>query len=120
MTIPNHLLTLLNEFGEAVCETPCEIEHYREFVTINVLKRQSITNGCSRFPYLSATEQVYRLVRYRVKSEYISEDIKIWVRDVRDYQRILTDRQCLIPKFLAMWQAAPESFVAPKDSDSLL
>ena len=88
MPLPQSLRESLAAIGQVAAELNCQFEGYREFVSIYRIHTNSIIGFQGRFPYYSNCEVIFRIIRFRVKSQDIEEDKDFCTQDLIDLQQV--------------------------------
>ncbi len=117
MSIPNRVRDILEANGQAAAEVPCAVEDCREFVSVWMAGSASIPNLERRYPYLSKSDRIYRVCRFRVRSELIRNDVNVSPDDLWDYQSLYISGAKILVQVLSMWLENLELLGRPADCD---
>ena len=115
MPLPESVRDILSSIGQAAAEVTCECEGCREFVSIYKVPGYSVQNRAERLPYFARADFIYRICRFRVRSELIEFDVNVSPDDLWDAQEMYFTDEDLLEQVLLMWQVEPSRLGRPVD-----
>jgi len=70
-----------------------------------------------RYPYYKHCDVVFRVIRFRVRSEKIERDENVWGPDLFGMQEIIVPDEEAVEYILRLWQVPLQSLVEPRHTD---
>jgi len=116
-TLPDNIRDTLSGVGQVAAELPCQIDGYREFVTVFKFQPSRVIGFVSQFPYLANCKVAYRLMRFRVDADMIRDDRDCCNSDLIGLQSIHVPTEEDVQSILKIWHVAPEMLRQPKETE---
>ena len=114
MTVWTEMYEILADVGQAATEVECATEGCREFVSVYAAKSDQIIGFATRFPYLSGNEIVFRVIRFRVESRFIDNDLSVGPNDLLNKQEIYLPDESAVEFILGVWKILPSDMKSPR------
>ena len=114
MAFPAIVKAVLADIGEVAAEVSCNIEGYREFVGVYAVQTSQVINFENRFPYFRDLDSVFRVIRFRVRSHFIEQDIHVGPNDLIGLQEIYLPSESDVEFVLGLWQLPAENLQSPR------
>jgi hypothetical protein len=115
--LPATVREILISLGEVAAELSCQIEGYREFVTIFRFQTAQVVGFQSQFPNLADCEVAFRLMRFRVGADLIRNDYDCCVSDLVGLQSIYVATEEDVLDVLQIWAVSAELLRAPRETE---
>jgi len=114
MAFPTDVQAVLSDIGEVAAEVSCNIDGYREFVGVYAVQTSQVINFKNRFPYFRDLEVVFRVIRFRVRSHLIEQNIHVGPNDLIGLQEINLPNESAVEFILDMWNVPLDSLLSPR------
>ena len=117
MMLPETVRATLASIGQVAAELPCQIDGYREFVSVFRFQTARHWGFQSQFPYLDNCDIAYEVQRYRVDAELIRIDYDFFNGDLVGLQSICVATEHDVVEILRMWAVPPEMLRSPRETE---
>jgi len=107
----------LTTIGQVAAELPCQIEGYREFVTVFRYQTARIMGFANQFPYLADSDVAYRVMRFRVDAELIENDRDCSNDNLVGLQCIHVATEDEVLNVLRIWHVSPDTLRQPRETE---
>lgn len=115
--LPDTVQETLTTIGQVATELQCQVDGYREFVSVFCFQTGRIMGFASQFPYLADREIAYRLMRFKVDAELIQADHDFCNDDLVGLQTIHVATERDVLEILKMWSVSPELLRQPRETE---
>lgn len=117
MSFTQDQIAVLEDIGQLAADLPCCHENMHEFISIFVVKKHESATFELSFPYYREFSQVYRVVRFRVRSHFVEDDIHVGPDDLLGIQSIYVPSLEDVEIILRLWKLSPDILTRPADTN---
>jgi hypothetical protein len=114
MALPEKVREILYDVGQVALEVPCQFEGCREFVSVYMAPRDCLAADES-FYYFENCERIFRVIRFRVETSLIEQDLSIGNDALFGLQQICLPSEEAVEFVLNLWQVDPADLLSPRD-----